>query len=167
VSTCLNRIGTDHATSGNDGTPAVISDAEQTDRRAANKADAYMRNHGIRTALLTAVREKYPAGSAVLLTVVLQDDPWGPELTVGLDGDNGVLRYAGDDHPAGVYSRNSTPTNQHPVVYYFVTADSEFPPDAEVALTTVEAAMIEYMTTAGKRPTAVDAQGHGDMTERP
>jgi hypothetical protein len=116
--------------------------------------------------LLAAIREKYPAGSAVLLTIVLRDDPWGPELSVGLDGDKGVLRYAGDDYPAGVYSRNSTPTNQHPVIYYYVTADSEFPRDAEVPLSTVEAAVAQYMATAGQRPTAVDWQEYSGVVER-
>jgi hypothetical protein len=111
--------------------------------------------------LFGELRESYPVGSAVLLTVVLADDPWGPELTVGVDGDKGVLRYAGDSDPSGVYSRSPTPTNAGPVVYYFVTADTEFPPNAEVPLPAVQAAMREYLSSVGQRPTAVGWQVSG------
>jgi hypothetical protein len=109
-------------------------------------------------ALLGSVRDTYPAGSAVLLTVVVADDPWKSELTVGVDGDKGVLHYAGEDTPpSGVYSRNPGPANPAPVLYYYVSADTEFPPDAEIPFPAVEEAVIEYLMT-GARPTTVDWQ---------
>ncbi|XVS62334.1 Imm1 family immunity protein [Actinosynnema sp. CA-299493] len=107
--------------------------------------------------LFAAVRGKYPAGSAVLLTVVPAADPWVSELNAGIDGDVGVLHYSGEDCPEGVHSHSSTPSNTDPVIYYYVTADTEFPPDAEVPATDVEAAVIDYLTT-GQRPTVVDWQ---------
>jgi hypothetical protein len=109
-------------------------------------------------ALFAAVRDKYSAGSAVLLTIVLSDDPWGPELSGGINGDKGVLRYAAESYPEGMYSKSATPTNPEPVIYYYVTADTEFPANAEVSSPTVETAVTEYLTTAGKRPTAVEWQ---------
>ncbi|WP_447002387.1 Imm1 family immunity protein [Saccharothrix isguenensis] len=111
--------------------------------------------------LFVAVRAKYPPGSALLVTVVPADDPWASELMVGINGDRGVLRYAGEDSPArGCYSKSATPSNAEPVVYYFVTADSEFPPNAEIPVADVEAAMIDYLTT-GQRPAAVQWQTIG------
>jgi hypothetical protein len=89
----------------------------------------------------------------VLLTVVVSDDPWKSELSVGIDGNKGVLHYAGEDTPPnGVYSKSPTPTNAEPVVYYYVTADTEFPPNAEIPVSMVETSLIEYLTTSGERP---------------
>ncbi|WP_158843712.1 Imm1 family immunity protein [Saccharothrix deserti] len=107
--------------------------------------------------VFAAVRGKYPAGSAVLLTIVPAADPWASELNAGIDGDVGVLRYSGEDHPKGVYSKNPTPSNAEPVIYYYVTADTEFPPNAEVPMADVEAAVIDYLTT-GQRPEVVEWQ---------
>ena len=80
----------------------------------------------------------------MLLTVVLGDDPWGLELSIGLDGCRGAVRYAGNDRPAGVYSWNSTPSNIQPMIYYYVTADTEF------------------LTTGGKLPTVVEWRRGGN-----
>lgn len=108
--------------------------------------------------LLATVGEKYPEGTAVLLTAVVSDDPWGQELSVGIDGNKGVLRYSGGDHFDGVYSKSAIPSNAEPVTYYYVTADTEFPPNSEVPLATVHAAVVEYLTTGGQQPTCVDWQ---------
>jgi hypothetical protein len=134
----------------------VYYEAEHADRPVVVDEPGQVRS------LLADVRRRYPQGSAVLITVVLGDDPWGPELSIGLDGGRGVVRYAGHDHPAGVYSRNPTPSNTEPVIYYYVTADTEFPPDAEVPTATVEAAMTEFLTTGGKLPTVVEWQRGGN-----
>ncbi|MFT7834919.1 Imm1 family immunity protein [Saccharothrix sp. BKS2] len=104
--------------------------------------------------LFVALRGKYSAGSAVLLTIVPVSDPWSSELNAGIDGDVGVLHYSGEDHPEGVYSRSSTPSNAEPVIYYYVTADTEFPPNSEVPVADVEAAVVDYLTT-GHRPESV------------
>ncbi len=108
--------------------------------------------------LFAEVRAKYSAGTALLMTVVPADDPWASELTVGIDGDKGVLRYAGEDSPpAGCFSKSATPSNAEPVVYYLVTADSEFPPHAELPVTDLEAAVIDYLTT-DQRPRGIEWQ---------
>ncbi|MFC6088781.1 Imm1 family immunity protein [Saccharothrix lopnurensis] len=44
-----------------------------------------------------------------------------------------------------------------PVIYYYVTADTEFPPDSEVPVADVEAAVVDYLTT-GHRPGSVVRQ---------
>ncbi|MCP2257189.1 Immunity protein Imm1 [Streptoalloteichus tenebrarius] len=99
----------------------------------------------------------------MLLTVVVAEDPWKSELSVGIDGDKGVLHYAGEDTPPhGVDSKSPTPTSPAPVIYNYISADTEFPPPhAEVPFPAVEAAVIEYLTTEGDRPTAVDWQTTG------
>ncbi|MFC6091641.1 Imm1 family immunity protein [Saccharothrix lopnurensis] len=108
--------------------------------------------------LFAAVRAKYPAGTALLMTVVPADYPWASELTVGIDGDKGVLRYAGQDSPpTGCFSKSAEPSNTEPVIYYFVTADNEFPPCAEIPVTDLETALIDYMTT-GQRPETIEWQ---------
>lgn len=82
----------------------------------------------MRRALLGSVRDSYPAGIPVLLTVVVTDGPWKSELSVGIDGDKGVMHYAGEDTPAGgVYSKSPSPANTGPAIYYHVSADTEFP----------------------------------------
>jgi len=108
--------------------------------------------------LLDAVREKYPDGAAVLITVLVADDPWGQELSVGVDGDKGVLRYSGHGDFRGSYSKSVEPSNAEPVIYYYVTADSEFPPNSEVPISTVQAAVVEYLATGGQRPSAAEWQ---------
>ncbi len=109
--------------------------------------------------LLRAVRDAYPDGRPVLLTVVVADDPWKSELSVGIDGDKGVLHYSGEGTPPnGVYSENPTPSNPSPVIYYYVSADTEFPANAEIPFSTVEAAVVEYLTTEGEQPAAVNWQ---------
>ncbi|GAA4525016.1 Imm1 family immunity protein [Amycolatopsis samaneae] len=86
------------------------------------------------------------------------DDPDGPELSAGLHEDRGVLRYAGHDVPAGSYSRNTG--NRFPIPqwgavrYYHMTADNDFPDDAEIPAADVRKAAHEFMTS-GARPTAV------------
>lgn len=108
--------------------------------------------------LFAEVGAKYSAGTALLMTVVPADDPWASELTVGIDGNKGVLRYAGEDGPpAGCFSKSATLSNPEPVVYYFVTADSEFPPHAELPVTELEAAVVDYLTT-GQRPRCIEWQ---------
>jgi hypothetical protein len=109
-------------------------------------------------ALLDAVGEKYPEGAAVLITVLVADDPWGQELSVGVDGGKGVLRYSGHGDFRGAYSKSAEPSNAEPVIYYYVTADTEFPPNSEVPISVVQAAVAEYLATGGQRPTAVEWQ---------
>ncbi|MGW9478328.1 Imm1 family immunity protein [Saccharomonospora azurea] len=95
----------------------------------------------------------------VLLTVVVADDPWKSELSVGIDGNKGVLHYSGEGTPPnGVDSENPAPSNSSPVIYYYVSADTEFPANAEIPFSTVEAAVVEYLTTEGEQPAAVDWQ---------
>ncbi|GAA3879818.1 hypothetical protein GCM10022243_50580 [Saccharothrix violaceirubra] len=110
--------------------------------------------------LLATVRDKHPAGNAVLLTIVHAEDPWSSELNAGLDGDVGVLHYSGEDHPDGAYSHSRMPSNSEPVIYYYVTADTEFPPDSEVTAADVEDAVVAYLAT-NQRPETVPWQtGH-------
>ncbi|WP_367130984.1 Imm1 family immunity protein [Saccharothrix sp. HUAS TT1] len=58
---------------------------------------------------------------------------------MGIDGDKGGLRYAGEDSPP---------------------ADSEFPPHAELPVAELEAAVVDYLTT-GRRPEGIEWQTAG------
>jgi Immunity protein Imm1 len=109
-------------------------------------------------ALFTAVRDRYPEGAATLITVVVADDPWGQQLSAGVDGDKGVLFYSGQRNPQGAFSKSPEPSNPEPVIYYFETADTEFPPNSEVPVSVVEAAVAEYLTTGGHQPACVEWQ---------
>jgi Immunity protein Imm1 len=116
--------------------------------------------------LVSKIRKTYLAGSAVLLTVGVRDDPWKSQLSVGIDGDIGVLHYTGEDTPPnGLCSKSPTPTNAAPVIYYYVTSDTEFPSHAEIPVDAVETALIEYLNTDGERPTSVDWQSVALPTE--
>ncbi|AXX33289.1 hypothetical protein KCV87_26075 [Actinosynnema pretiosum subsp. pretiosum] len=100
----------------------------------------------------------FPTGSVALATVHLVEDPWGAELSVGVDGDKGVLRYSGDEPGGnGHYSRDPESGNTDPAIYYFFTADHEYPPHSEIPVTAVESAVLEFMST-GRRPTCVEWQ---------
>ncbi|WP_374059043.1 Imm1 family immunity protein [Saccharomonospora sp. NB11] len=69
------------------------------------------------------------------------------------------MHYSGEGTPPnGVYSENPTPSNPSPVIYYYVSADTEFPANAEIPFSTVEAAVVEYLTTEGEQPAAVNWQ---------
>lgn len=117
--------------------PVVVTTADQVRALIGDLADSYW----------------------VLLTVVVTEDPWKSELCVGINQGKGVLRYAGEDSPFnGLYSKSSTPSNAEPVLYYYITADSEFPPDSEIPLDAVANAMIEYLTSSGEKPTSVTWQ---------
>ena len=109
-------------------------------------------------ALLAGVTREYPDGAAVLITITVADDPWGQELSVGVDGDKGVLRYSGRSDFHGCYSKSAEPSNADPVIYYYVTADTEFPPNSELPARALYAAVSEYLETGGQRPTAVEWQ---------
>jgi hypothetical protein len=78
------------------------------------------------------------------------------DLTVGLHGDRGVLRFASNDAEDAFYSRNSTEPFPLPawgvVRYYYMSNDADYPDDAELPAEMVRAAAHEFARTAGQRP---------------
>lgn len=108
-------------------------------------------------ALLERVREvDYP----ILLEVLDAACPDRVILNVGLNGDLGVLRYAGGDHRRGVYSRNpeTEPSQAEVVLYYYMNRDTEFPASAQCPVEVVLRACVEFMETGGELPSHVEWQ---------
>jgi len=96
----------------------------------------------------------------ILLEVLDAASPNRVILNVGLDGDLGVLRYAGGDHRRGVYSINpdSAPSQAEVVLYYYMNIDREFPASAQCPAEVVLRACVEFMETGGGLPSCVEWQ---------
>jgi hypothetical protein len=91
----------------------------------------------------------------LLAQLYLSDDVHAQELSVGVDGDHGVLRYAGREWFEGVYSIGDGDAG----IYYYMDNDTEFPPNSRVSVDIVQRAVEEYLRTNGERPTNVRWQG--------
>lgn len=94
----------------------------------------------------------------LLAQVYVSDDLGKSELSAGVRGDVGVLRYAGEDAFEGLYSLGDGPADGEWILYYYVTADTPFPPNAEVPLAVVRDALVEYLESNGARPNNVEWQ---------
>lgn len=96
----------------------------------------------------------------ILLEILDAASPNRVILNVGLNGDQGVLRYAGGEHRRGVYSRNpeSEPSQAEVVLYYYMNSDNEFPASAQVPTDVVLRACVEFMETGGELPSQVEWQ---------
>ncbi|MCR3752991.1 Imm1 family immunity protein [Lentzea californiensis] len=96
----------------------------------------------------------------ILLEVLDAASPYRVIFNVGLRDGLGVLRYAGGEHPGGVYSRNPhhVPDQAEVVLYYYMNSDHEFPASAHYPVDVVVRACTEFMETGGARPTGVEWQ---------
>ncbi|MDX8053424.1 Imm1 family immunity protein [Lentzea sp. BCCO 10_0798] len=96
----------------------------------------------------------------ILLEVLDAAAPYRVIFNVGLHNNLGVLRYAGGEHPDGVYSRNpdQVPGQADVVLYYYMNSDREFPASAHYPVEVVLRACVEFMETGGARPTGVEWQ---------
>lgn len=86
-------------------------------------------------------------------------DATGPDLTVGLHGDRGVLRYASEDSPNAFYSANPSPfplPEWGAVRYYYMSSDSDYPDEAELPEKVVREAAHQFAASGGERPTGID-----------
>ncbi|MFT7840362.1 Imm1 family immunity protein [Saccharothrix sp. BKS2] len=76
-------------------------------------------------------------------------------LSVGLRGstNQGTLIYSSSE---GLWFGKATPgpewAEAEPILYYFMSADTEYPPDSEIPAAVVRRAAHEFMTTGGQRP---------------
>ncbi|MDX8035784.1 Imm1 family immunity protein [Lentzea sp. BCCO 10_0856] len=116
-------------------------------------------------ALLLRVRGvDYP----ILLEVLDAASPNRVILNVGLNGDLGVLRYAGGNHRRGLYSRNreTGPLQAEIVLYYYMNSDNEFPASAQCPADAVLRACVEFMETGGELPTGVEWQQWPELAGR-
>lgn len=103
--------------------------------------------------VLARVEAAGPTQSAHLMV----GDPPSRVLTVGLNGDRGVVRYATDGGEA--FSKNPTPyavPEQGEVLYWLDTAELFFPDDAEVPRADVIEIARQFLTSGGARPLAVE-----------
>ena len=105
------------------------------------------------------------AGYPILLEVLDAASPNQVIFNVGLDGDLGVLRYAGGEHRRGVYSRNleAEPSQAEVVLYYYMNSDTEFPVSAQVPADVVVRACVEFMESGGELPSLVRWQSWPTM----
>ncbi|MCP3797888.1 Imm1 family immunity protein [Allokutzneria sp. A3M-2-11 16] len=108
--------------------------------------------------LAEALEEVRRTRTSALVELLPADDLGAATLDVGLNDDRGVLFYSGPDH-AGCGSRNPGATAvPEPVLYYYMTSDTEYPATAEIPVEDVIAAAREHLRTSGRRPTSVDWQ---------
>ena len=109
-------------------------------------------------ALIDRVRDESPEQAPILMQLYIADDVYAQELSAGIRGDRGVLRYSGRNWPEGVYSTGDGPIGPEPLAYFYMDNHTEFPPNAEVPLATVRQAVRDFLTTSGDRPSGVDWQ---------
>jgi immunity protein Imm1 of predicted polymorphic toxin system len=109
-------------------------------------------------ALIDRVRVESPEKAPILMQLYVADDVYGQELSAGIRGDRGVLRYGGDDWPEGVYSTGDGPAGAEPLAYFYMDTYTEFPSNAEVPLTVVRQAILDFLDTNGERPAGVEWQ---------
>ncbi|WP_433262554.1 Imm1 family immunity protein [Actinosynnema sp. CS-041913] len=80
-------------------------------------------------------------------------------LSAGLHGasDRGTLIYSS---PAGVWFSKASPGPEwepaERILYYYMSADTEYPPDSEIPLDLVRRAVHDYMTNGGQQPSGPD-----------
>lgn len=122
------------------GDPVVVSTAGEVD------------------ALIDRIRAESPDDAPILMQLYVSDDVHGQELSVGIRGDRGVLRYAGREWFEGVYSVGRGIVDGEPLLYFYADHDTEFPSNSEVALTVVRDAVKQYLDTSGARPEHVEWQ---------
>ncbi|WET81639.1 Imm1 family immunity protein [Amycolatopsis sp. QT-25] len=107
---------------------------------------------------LDAVLDEVAAGGPLQMAQLITDGDIGkPHLFVGLNDDRGTLRYSSDD--AGIlYSQNTGTPFPLPewgeVIYYFESADFQYPNDSEIPVSKVRAAAHDFLTTGGVQPPA-------------
>lgn len=96
----------------------------------------------------------------VLFEMLDAAEPHRVILDVGVNGDRGVLYYAGGEHRDGCYSKNPEATGPElgMRLYYYMSSDREFPVSAEYPVDTVWQACEEFIASGGARPTVVDWQ---------
>ena len=106
-------------------------------------------------ALIDRLRAESSDDVPILMQLYVSDDIHGQELSAGVRGNRGVLRYAGRDWFEGVYSVGGAPVCDDAVLYFYMGNDTEFPSDAEIDLDAVRNGVKEYLATDGARPHGV------------
>ncbi|GAB3702406.1 hypothetical protein GCM10027598_00580 [Amycolatopsis oliviviridis] len=91
-----------------------------------------------------------------VVQLFVDGDIMKPDLTVGLHGDRGTLRYADEDQE--YYSKSGAfPLPEHgEVIYYLGRAEFEYPDDAEIPAADARNAAQEFLSTGGARPACVE-----------
>jgi hypothetical protein len=83
------------------------------------------------------------------------DDPTSPLVYVGVHVDMGMLSYS--DNPETGYRTKGYAPDGEPILYMYMTSDTEYPANSEIPVDLVREAVYEYATT-GRRPTCVEWQ---------
>ncbi|MBB5960061.1 hypothetical protein FHS29_006683 [Saccharothrix tamanrassetensis] len=109
-------------------------------------------------ALVNRVLATSSEEAPVLMQLYVASDVHTQELSAGVVGDRGVLRYAGRDWFEGVCSLGEGRGGGEPLLYFYMDSDTEFPSNAEVPLDVVRQAIKDYLVADGARPTCVSWQ---------
>jgi hypothetical protein len=116
-----------------------------------------------------ALEEVRATRRMAVVELLVADDRGRAILDVGLNGDRGTLYYAGENWSAWFSSagkRAEQDDDGEPLLYYYMTADTEYPRSAEIPVEQVMAAAREYMTSGGARPAGVEWQSADAFDER-
>lgn len=108
---------------------------------------------------LTDVLAKVEAAGDGQAAHLIVGPPPGNVLTVGLDGERGVIRFA--TSRTEVFSKNADPyplPDDEEVLYQVGTAEVFFPDDAEVPRDTVLATAREFLESGGAQPASLGFQ---------
>lgn len=104
-------------------------------------------------AVIEAMRAESTEAAPMLLQAYA--DPDAGELAVGIVGDRGVIRYAGEESPLGAYSTGDGECAHFDLAYYYMGNWTGFPSNAEIPLEQINRAFKQYVATGGKQPTGI------------
>lgn len=99
--------------------------------------------------------DEWPVLAQLVFTEDGRPAHWSPTFDIGFRRDVGVLFFADSQH--GYYSKGAGPAVGEPLLYMYMSSDTEFPPNAEVPTDLVRQAAHEVMSTR-QRPTCVEWQ---------
>ncbi|KOV87609.1 Imm1 family immunity protein [Nocardia sp. NRRL S-836] len=116
-----------------------------------------IRTPGELDAVLERVRSVDYGDHGILLEALDAASPYRVILNVGICGDHGSLRYAGNEHVDGVYSKNpdSTRSPMDAQLFYYMNNRRDFPANSLYPIDVVRRALMQFMESDGKLPNVV------------
>ncbi|MFI5712683.1 Imm1 family immunity protein [Kribbella sp. NPDC051620] len=78
------------------------------------------------------------------------------ELLIGIDNAGGILGSLRYMNESGTYYGAGQPSDHDELVYYYAGQDREFPADSQLPVEAIRAAVKEFVSKGGGRPTSVE-----------
>jgi hypothetical protein len=100
--------------------------------------------------------DEWPVLAQMVFTEDGKPAKWSPTFDLGFRRDVGVLFFS-DNPRRGYYSVGAGSADGEPLLYMYMSSDTEFPSNAEVSAAVVRQAAHEVLTTR-ERPTCVEWQ---------